>query len=68
MSRAGLDALRARVFDDPALALRLRDAEPSQFVSDVLRTAAELGCDVAESDLRAAIADAHQRWLMRWVL
>jgi hypothetical protein len=68
MSRAGLDALRARVFDDPALALRLRDAEPSRFVPEVLRAAAELAYDVAESDLQAAIGDAHRRWLMRWVL
>jgi hypothetical protein len=68
MSRTGLDALRARVFDDPALALRLRDAEPSHFASEVLRAAAELGYDVAESDLQAAIAEAHRRWLMRWVL
>ncbi|HTD35075.1 MAG TPA: Nif11-like leader peptide family natural product precursor, partial [Candidatus Elarobacter sp.] len=67
-SRAGLDALRARVFDDPALALRLRDAEPSQFVPDVLRTAAELGCDVTEDELHTAIAETHHRWLMRWVL
>jgi hypothetical protein len=68
MSRAGLDALRTRVFGDPALALRLRDAEPAQFVAAVLRVAAELGYDVTESELHGAIAEAHRRWHMRWVL
>ena len=68
MSSQGLDALRARVYDDSALALRLRDAEPSQCMSDALRAAAELGYDVTEDELQAAIAESHRRWLMRWVL
>jgi hypothetical protein len=68
MSSQGLNALRARVCDDPVLALRLRDAEPAQFLAAVVRVAAELGCEVMETDVRAAQADASRRWLMRWIL
>ena len=68
MSREGLDALRRRVHDDPNLAVRLRALQPKQFDAEILRVAAELGHDVAEVDVRAAIAEAHERWQLRWVL
>jgi hypothetical protein len=68
MSREGLDALRARVFGDPALASALRDAEPANFAAEVLRLASELGCDVSEDDVRSATARAKERWRLRWIL
>lgn len=68
MSREGLDALRRRVHEDPSLAVRLRALQPAQFDAAILRVAAELECEVAESDVRAAIAEAQQRWQLRWVL
>jgi nitrogen fixation uncharacterized protein len=66
MSRQGLDALRARVSDDLDLAQRLRGLEPDRFTSEVARLAAELGFDVAEADLDAAIAQARAAWMLRW--
>lgn len=68
MSREGLDALRRRVHDDLNLAVRLRALPPAEFDANVLRVAAELGYDLAESDLRTAIAEANQRWQLRWIL
>jgi hypothetical protein len=68
MSREGLDALRARVNEDAALALRLRATEPESAVAGVLRLAGEVGCDVTESDVRAAMAETNARWRMRWIL
>jgi predicted ribosomally synthesized peptide with nif11-like leader len=67
MSREGLDALRARVSADPDLARRLHRLEPERFTSEVIREAAELGFDVAEPDLDAAIAQARSAWMLRWV-
>lgn len=68
MSREGLDALRRRVHDDPNLAVRLRALQPAEFGAEVLQVAAELECDVAETDLRDAIAEAQRGWQLRWVL
>jgi hypothetical protein len=68
MSRADLEAFRAHVFGDAALALRLRDTEPSHFSAEALRVAGELGYDLTQDELQAAIADAQRRWMMRWVL
>jgi hypothetical protein len=62
-----LDALRARVDDDPALALRLRRVEPERFAADVLRLASENGYDVTEADLAGAISSAQRAWTLRWV-
>jgi hypothetical protein len=67
VSLAGLDALRARAYDDPELARSLRGVDPERFAGEVLRLAAELGCDVAADDLRAATALARQNWMLRWV-
>jgi hypothetical protein len=67
MSREGLDALRARVNVDPDLARRLRRLEPEGFSGEVVRLAGELGLDVAEADLDAAIAQARSAWMLRWV-
>jgi len=67
MSREGLDALRARVSADPELARRLHGLEPERFAGEVARLAAELGLDVAEADLDAAIAQARMAWMLRWV-
>jgi nitrogen fixation uncharacterized protein len=66
MSKQGLEALRTRVADDPALARTLRATEPAQVCDEVLRVAGELGLDVAASDLAAALADAQRAWTQRW--
>jgi predicted ribosomally synthesized peptide with nif11-like leader len=68
MSAEGLEALRARVGDDPSLARRLRAAEPERFTDALLRAAAEAGCDVTAGDLGAAIARARREWILRWTL
>ena len=67
MSAEGLQALRARVGADPDLARRLRRLAPERFSGEVARLAAELGFDVAEADLDAAIAHARSAWMLRWV-
>lgn len=68
MSREGLEALRARVFDDARLAARLRAVEPERFTDAVLRAAAKAGCDVTDGDLDAAIERARREWILRWTL
>ena len=67
MSAEGLDALRARVSADPELARRLHGLEPERFTSEVSRVAAELGFDVAEADVDAAIVQARSARMLRWV-
>ena len=67
MSREGLDALRARVSDDPELARRLHGLEPERFVGEVARLAAQMGFEVAEADVDAAIVQARSAWMLRWV-
>ncbi len=67
MSRAGLDALRARVHADPELARRLRELEPERLHAEVLRLAADAGDDVTAEDLGAAVARARQEWMLRWI-
>jgi hypothetical protein len=67
VSREGLEALRARVDDDPELALRLRRVEPERFAADVLRLASENGCDVTEADIAGAVTSAQRAWSLRWV-
>ncbi len=67
MSRQGLDALRARVHADPALARRLRALEPERFQAEVLRLAAESGDDVTPADVSEALARARQAWMLRWI-
>lgn len=67
MSREGLEALRARVHADPALATRLCGAAPEHFAEHVLRFARDAGIDVTADDLTAACAQARRRWLLRWI-
>jgi hypothetical protein len=66
VATAALDALRARVYADAALAERLRAIEPDRFIDEVARIARELGCDVSTDELRAAIAEARHAWMLRW--
>jgi len=67
MSKEGLAALRARVHADEDLAQRLSRIAPELFDGEIVRLAAEMGCDVAEDDLRAAAAQARQAWALRWI-
>ena len=67
MSRQGLDALRARVHADTALARRLRALEPQRLEDEVLRLAAESGEDVTPADVGEARAQARQAWMLRWI-
>ena len=67
MSQEGLEALRARVSEDPELAQRLYAIEPARFVEEVTAAAARLGCEVTEDDVRLAIAQARHAWMLRWV-
>jgi hypothetical protein len=67
VSREGLEALRARVDDDPELALRLRRVEPERFAADVLRLASENGYDVTDADIAGARTEAERAWTLRWV-
>jgi len=67
MSKEGLDALRARVYDDVGLAQRLRRIEPEQFGSEVTRVAADCGLDVTAGEIEQAIAQGRQAWNLRWI-
>jgi len=68
MPLEGLDRLRRRVHDDPNLAVRLRALAPAELDVEIVRVAAQLECEVTEAELRAVIAEAHERWQLRWVL
>jgi hypothetical protein len=67
MSTEGLEALRARVSDDPELALRLRGADPAHFTGEVLWLAGELGFEVSESDVDEAVTRGRLSWTTRWL-
>jgi len=67
VSREGLEALRARVYGDPELALRLRRVEAGGFSADVLRLASQHGLDVTDVDIADAIRSAQRAWTLRWV-
>jgi hypothetical protein len=67
MSTEGLDALRARVNDDPDLARRLRRADSARFAGEVTAVAGELGCEVTEGDVEQAMMRGRQAWTMRWI-
>ena len=67
MSAEGLQALRERVLDDPELALRLFRVEPERFTNEVLRAAADVGCEVTEADIDGAISMAQRAWHLRWI-
>jgi hypothetical protein len=68
MSHEGMNALRARVYGDAAVARRLRGIDPELFVSEVMRVAAESGADVSEAEVLAAVAHGRQEWSLRWIL
>lgn len=68
MSKEGLDALRARVHEDAALARSLHGIEPELFVAEASRIAAESGIEVTPAELEDAVARGRQAWIMRWVL
>jgi Nif11 domain len=67
MSKQGLEALRARVNDDPELALRLHGVEPARFAAEVVHIADELGLEVAERDVDDAVARGRLSWTTRWL-
>jgi hypothetical protein len=67
MSKEGLDALRARVHEDAALARRFRRIEPERFVAEAVRIAAESEIAITEAELEGAIADGRRAWTMRWI-
>jgi hypothetical protein len=67
MSREGMEALRARVNDDPQLAHRLHDIEPDRFCADVVGVAAELGFSVERADVEEALAEGRRVWSLRWI-
>ena len=68
MSEESLNALRARVYEDAALARRLRAIEPASFVAEVTRIAAESGIEVTSADLEDAVERGRQAWMLRWIL
>jgi hypothetical protein len=68
MSNDGLNALRARVYEDPDLARHLLGIAPEHFVDEVLRLAAGLGLSVGDADVQQAIMHGRQSWALRWIL
>jgi hypothetical protein len=63
----GMNALRARVHADFALAERLARVEPGRFTSALVEVAAELGIDVTAQDVEAAVTRGRGEWLQRWL-
>ncbi|HEV2738609.1 MAG TPA: hypothetical protein VGU66_08530 [Candidatus Elarobacter sp.] len=68
MSRDGLDRFRERLNADANLAGRLRIVDPGRFATVAAELARELGCEVAEADMRDAIAQGRREWALRWIL
>ena len=67
MSREGLDALRARVWDDAALAAELAGIPDERFADALVSRARELGFEVEPVDVAAALKAGRGDWLMRWI-
>jgi hypothetical protein len=63
----GMNALRARVHADFALAQRLACVEPERFASALVEVASELGIDVTAQDVEAAVMRGRGEWLQRWL-
>ncbi len=63
----GMNALRARVHADFALARRLARVEPERFASAIVEVAGELGIDVTAKDVEAAVMRGRGEWLQRWL-
>ncbi|MDB5040943.1 MAG: hypothetical protein JWN27_1669 [Candidatus Eremiobacteraeota bacterium] len=63
----GMNALRARVHADFALARRLARVEPQHFVSALVEAAGELDIDVTAEDVEAAVTRGRVEWLQRWL-
>jgi hypothetical protein len=68
VSRGGLEALRGYVYADPNLVRRLHGLTGERFSEEIVRVAAELRCDVTAADVRTAIAQAREAWMLRWIL
>ncbi|MDJ0654914.1 MAG: Nif11-like leader peptide family natural product precursor [Xanthomonadales bacterium] len=59
---------RQRVLDDPDLQQRLRGAsEPANFPARVVEMGAELGYEFTVEEVQAALREARQRWIERWL-
>ena len=67
MSREGFDALRLRVWSDPALAVELAELPVERFAGELVRRARELGIEVEPADVAAALNAGRADWLMRWI-
>ncbi len=63
----GMNALRARVHADFALAQRLARVEPERFASALVEAAGELGIDVSAQDVEAAVMRGRVEWMQRWL-
>jgi len=63
------DRFRQAVFEQPALAARLRAAtETDAFVTLSVELGRAAGCDFAAADVTAAMAQGRHRWITQWVL
>ena len=67
MSREGFEGLRARVWDDPALALEFAGLPAERFAGELVRRARELGVEIEPVDVAAALDTGRADWLMRWI-
>jgi Nif11 domain len=67
MSKDGLEALCARVSDDPELASQLRGTDPARFAGEAVRLAGRLGFEVSESEIEQAVAQGRLSWTTRWL-
>jgi hypothetical protein len=63
----GMNALRALVHADFALAQRLARVEPERFASALVEAAGERGIDVTVQDVEAAVMRGRVEWLQRWL-
>ncbi len=67
MSAESLDALRARIHDDAALARQLAAVEDAHFTAAVLRLANDAALDVTADDVARAIETRRREWMLRWI-
>jgi hypothetical protein len=63
----GMNALRARVHADFALAQRLARTDPERFASALIAAAGELGITVKTEDVEAAVVRGRAEWMQRWL-
>ena len=67
MSADGLEALRAIVHADPALAAELAAMPVEDLEAELLHRAAELGLEVTRADLERCTSEAARDWTTRWL-